>query len=355
MSAAQLTLFFFSGIGILNSLFFSVWLTVTRRGNRLSNRLLALLLIAFVVRVAKSIFYFLLDGVHIAYINAGLVGKVMIGPLLLLYIYSVTRENFKWKNIYLLHFVPAIVLAGVTPFLSWSLIVGSYELAMVQLLAYLVLGYVEVQRFRRNAENQEPQKKWLNNLCLAVALVWLAYLSQILMGGLTVYAIGAAWFALVMYAVAFVALKQQKLFDSGKKTPKYKTSNVSSSELDKYEAPLLQLVEQEQVYLNRELSLPLLAEKLEMRPDVLSRLINEKFQKNFNDFINSYRIQAAQQLLSDPVQANAKIAGVAIDCGFKSISAFNTAFKKSVGKTPSQYRDQFKEAGVAGSGSPSVA
>lgn len=354
MSVAQLVLFFFSGIGILNSLFFSAWLLVTKRGNKLSNRLLALLLMAFVVRVAKSIFYFLLDGVHIAYINAGLVGKVMIGPLLLLYIYSITRKNFEWKGIYFLHFVPAIVLAGVTPFLSWSLIVGSYEVAMVQLLTYLVLGYIEVQRFRRNSEGQEPQKKWLNNLCLAVALVWLAYLSQILMGGLTVYAIGAAWFALVMYAVAFVTLKQ-KLFDSGKKAPKYKTSNVSSSELDKYEAPLLQQIEQEQIYLNRELSLPLLAEKLEMRSDVLSRLINEKFEKNFNDFINSYRIQTAQRLLSDPEQANAKIAGVAIDCGFKSISAFNTAFKKSVGTTPSQYRDQFKEPGVTGSGSPSVA
>lgn len=354
MSAAQLTLFFFSGIGILNSLFFSVWLFVTKRGNRLSNRLLALLLIAFVVRVAKSIFYFLLDGVHIAYINAGLVGKVMIGPLLLLYIYSITRKDFQWKRMYLLHFIPALVLAAITPMLSWSVIVDSYQLAMVQLLVYLVLGYVEVQRFRQHVKGHEQQKSWLSNLCLAVALVWLAYLSQILMGGLTVYAIGAAWFALVMYAVVFVALKQRRLFDTEKKEPKYKTSNVTRSELDKFEAPLLHRVEQEKVYLDRELSLPLLAEKMEIRPDVLSRLVNEKFEKNFNDFINSYRIQAAQQLLSDPGQANAKIAGVAIDCGFKSISAFNTAFKKSVGTTPSQYRDQFK-SDLAGSGRPSVA
>ncbi len=354
MSAAQLTLFFFSGIGILNSLFFSVWLFMTKQGNKLSNRLLALLLIAFVVRVAKSIFYFLLDGVHIAYINAGLVGKVMIGPLLLLYIYSLTRKDFQWKRVYLLHFIPALVLAAITPWLSWSVIVDSYHLAMVQLLVYLVLGYVEVQRFRQNIKGYEQQKSWLSNLCLGVALVWLAYLSQILMGGLTVYAIGAAWFALVMYAVVFVALKQRRLFDTEKKEPKYKTSNVSRSELDKYETPLLRQVEQEKVYLNRELNLPLLAEKMAIRPDVLSRLINEKFEKNFNDFINSYRIQAAQQLLSDPEQANAKIAGVAIDCGFKSISAFNTAFKKSVGTTPSQYRDQFK-TDLAGSGRPSVA
>lgn len=355
MSAAQLTLFFFSGIGILNSLFFSVWLFVTKRGNRLSNRLLAILLIAFVIRVAKSVFYFLLDGVHIAYINVGLVGKVMIGPLLLLYIYSVTRKNFQWKSTHLLHFIPAAMLAAITPFLSWAMIVDGYRLTMVQLLVYLIIGYLEVQRFKRGTDNHAQQKSWLNNLCLAVAVVWLAYLSQILMGGVTIYAIGAAWFALVMYAVLFVALKQHKLFDSLKKEQKYKTSNVSSSDLDKYETPLLTLVEGEKVYLNRELNLPVLAEKLEMRPDVLSRLINEKFEKNFNDFINTYRIQAAKELLSDPEQANAKIAGVAIDCGFKSISAFNTAFKKSVGMTPSQFRDELKGSDLADSGRPSVA
>lgn len=344
MSTAQLILFFFGGIGILNSLFFSVWLFITRRGNRLSNYLLALLLVALAVRVSKSLFYFLLNGVDIAFINAGLVGKAAIGPLFLLYIFSVTRKEFQWKPIYWLHFIPSIVLTVITPILSWETIIISYNLAMVQMLAYGVLGAYEVYRYGRTVSNHVQIKAWLRNLCVALAMVWLAYLSQILMGGLTVYAIGAAWFALVTYSVFFLALKQQKLFSVKRTEEKYQTSNVSSDELNEYEAPLMRLMESEKVYLDRELSLPGLAEKLGIRPDVLSRLINERFERNFNDFINGYRIGEARELLADPDYADAKIAGVAIDCGFRSISAFNTAFKKVVDMTPSQYRSRFNTA-----------
>lgn len=343
MTSAQLTLFFFSGIGILNSIFFSVWLFLTRRGNKLSNTILAFLLLALVVRVAKSLFYFLLDGVSIAYINAGLVGKVMIGPLLLLYIFSITRREFSWKPVHWLHFIPAAIIAVTTPFLTWGMILLGYDLAMAQMLIYIVFACREVRRYSLN-DGEKSQKVWLRNLCIAVILIWCAYLSQMLMGGLTIYAIGAAWFAMVMYAVLFVALRQRKLFENGKSGEKYKTSSVSGSVLDAYEKPLMQLIEEDKVYLNRELSLPVLAGQVGVRPDVLSRLINEKFQKNFNDFINCYRVAVAREMLSDPVYANAKIAGVAIDSGFKSISAFNTAFKKSVGMTPSQYRDQCHRA-----------
>jgi AraC-like DNA-binding protein len=344
MTSAQLTLFFFSGIGILNSVFFSVWLFVTRRGNKLSNTILAFLLLALVVRVAKSIFYFLLDGVSIAYINAGLVGKMMIGPLLLLYVFSITRREFSWKPAHWLHFMPAAIIAVTTPFLTWDLILLGYDLAMAQMLVYIVFACWQVRQYGSMSDSEQPQKTWLRNLCIAVILIWCAYLSQMLMGGLTIYAIGAAWFAMVMYAVLFVALRQRKLFDSSKAGEKYKTSSVSGTVLDEYVKPLMQLIEEDKVYLNRELSLPVLAGQVGVRPDVLSRLINEKFEKNFNDFINCYRVAVAREILSDPAHANAKIAGVAIDSGFKSISAFNTAFKKLVGMTPSQYRDQCHRA-----------
>ena len=75
------------------------------------------------------------------------------------------------------------------------------------------------------------------------------------------------------------------------------------------------------------------------RPDVLSRLINEHFEMNFNDFINGHRVKIAQNLLTDPVSAQEKIATIAYDCGFKSVSAFNSAFKKVANQTPSQFRD----------------
>ena len=50
-------------------------------------------------------------------------------------------------------------------------------------------------------------------------------------------------------------------------------------------------------------------------------------------------MRIAQNLLTDPVSAQEKIATIAYDCGFKSVSAFNTAFKKATNQTPSQFRD----------------
>lgn len=344
MNTAQLILFFFSGIGILNSLAFAGWLLLSKRGRPWANRLLALLLLAVALRVSKSLFYFLLESVHIGFINAGLVGKVAIGPLLLLYVFSLTRPQFQWRKVHWLHLVPSIVLAVLTPFMSWEMIIWAYHAAMVQMLAYMVWSYWEVLQYKPASDVERPLKKWLANLSFVLALVWLAYLSQILMGGLTVYAIGAAWFAMVVYAVLFLALKQQKLFVAVEKEAKYQTSNVSKAELDEHKDPLLHLLEKEKVYLDRNLSLPGLAEKMGIRTDVMSRLVNEKFEKNFNDFINGYRIAEARQLLEKPEWADMKIAAVAIDCGFKSISAFNTAFKKSVGMTPSQYRNRFNRA-----------
>ena len=341
MNTPQLILFFFSGIGILNSLAFAGWLFVTKRGKTIANRLLALLLLALVVRVSKSLFYFLLDGVHIGFINAGLVGKMAIGPLLYLYVLSLTRKDFRWKRVYWWHLTPSIALTVLSPFMSWDLILLAYDTTMYQMLAYTIWAYWLVHKFKAASPADKQLKRWLANLCFAIGLVWLAYLSQVLMGGLTVYAIGAAWFALVVYAVLFLALRQQKLFTTIANEVKYQTSNVSTSALDQYKEPLLALIEKEKVYLDRTLNMPALAERMGVRTDVLSRLINEKFEKNFNDFINGYRIAEARGLLENPDWAEMKIAAVAIDCGFKSISAFNTAFKKCTGMTPSQYRDQF--------------
>ena len=60
---------------------------------------------------------------------------------------------------------------------------------------------------------------------------------------------------------------------------------------------------------------------------------------NFASYINSYRRNDAKHMLKDPKTSHFKIEAIAEMCGFKSKSAFNTAFKKIVDLTPSEYRD----------------
>ncbi|MEO1097269.1 MAG: helix-turn-helix domain-containing protein, partial [Bacteroidota bacterium] len=64
-------------------------------------------------------------------------------------------------------------------------------------------------------------------------------------------------------------------------------------------------------------------------------------KKNFNSYINTYRIQEASRLLQDETNGHLTIAAIAFEIGFNSISSFNTAFKKQIGQTPQAYRKQF--------------
>jgi len=83
-----------------------------------------------------------------------------------------------------------------------------------------------------------------------------------------------------------------------------------------------------------------LAEQINIRPDQLSWLLNEGIGKNFNEFINHYRIENFKSLAKDPENTKLTIMGLAYDSGFNSKTVFNTYFKKETGLTPSQYMNR---------------
>lgn len=91
-------------------------------------------------------------------------------------------------------------------------------------------------------------------------------------------------------------------------------------------------------YLNSNLALPELAAKANLSTHHLSQLLNERLGKNFFDFVNEYRIAEVKRKLRDPAFAHLKIEELAYGCGFNSKSAFNTAFRKFTGITPSEFR-----------------
>lgn len=71
----------------------------------------------------------------------------------------------------------------------------------------------------------------------------------------------------------------------------------------------------------------------------LRRLINGGLgHRNFADFLNARRIEAAQTALADPANARASISALAFDLGYGSLGPFNRAFKDATGQTPSAWR-----------------
>ncbi|MGB4849186.1 MAG: helix-turn-helix domain-containing protein [Saprospiraceae bacterium] len=118
---------------------------------------------------------------------------------------------------------------------------------------------------------------------------------------------------------------------------KKKKDLLDEESVQMYSARLVKLINEEQPYLDPNLTLRSLAEKLDIHPNQLSWLLNESIGKNFNEFINHYRIEAFKQISKDPGKAHLTLIGLAYESGFNSKTVFNTYFKKETGLTPKEF------------------
>ena len=107
--------------------------------------------------------------------------------------------------------------------------------------------------------------------------------------------------------------------------------------LDEWKSKISVLMESEKIYEDPELSLTQVAKQLKTNPSLLSKIINQGFQLNFNDFINNYRITAVKEKLQAGEQKKQTLLGIAFDCGFNSKATFNRAFKKATGASPKEW------------------
>lgn len=118
---------------------------------------------------------------------------------------------------------------------------------------------------------------------------------------------------------------------------KYQKSLFNKKQLKVYREQLDKLLVEEKPYLDPNLTLKALAEKLEIPSNHLSQLLNEGYGKNFADFVNTYRLETFKSKVADPSQRQLTILALAYDSGFNSKTVFNTYFKKIMGTTPRAY------------------
>lgn len=115
------------------------------------------------------------------------------------------------------------------------------------------------------------------------------------------------------------------------------TPKLTEGEISTFKDALIRVMEEEELYLNSELTLRMTAEAIQLHPNKLSWLLNEVVGKSFNEFINSYRLASFQAKAGLPAYTNLTILGLAYECGFNSKSVFNEFFKKQIGTTPSKW------------------
>jgi len=111
-------------------------------------------------------------------------------------------------------------------------------------------------------------------------------------------------------------------------------------EVEQWKQKLHLLMAKEQPYLDPDLTLQQLAEKLRTNTSILSKAINSGFGQNFNNYINEYRVNAMREKMVLPKYQNYTLVSIAFECGFNSKATFNRAFKKFTGMSPKSYLEQ---------------
>jgi AraC-like DNA-binding protein len=389
-------------IGGVNGFVFALLLLKMRKSNFAANRFLAgilaangiLLLHQFLV---ESHYVFQVPEL----LGAAIPAEVFLSPLLYLYVRTMTVPNGLDQKT-ALHFVPTlfcVLLMSPFFFLEFDLkqaIVDSnymrwpgilettYPLYMVisglQFTVYLALSFrllfahtTHIKQFFSYREN--ITLSWLRNFLLLYLMTWgfgfYYYYSFVQSEGNIKPFLD--WFFFFSVCVVFylgsMGLLQRRIYKrnsrvgvtqdllehkseidrhaeikntvASKETvlvKKYKNSALTPEMSDGILNRLKQVMESEKPYLNSNLTLPELSKTVSTPSNYLSQVINEQLQMNFFDFVNSYRIETAKQLMVNPLPHTSTILDVAMESAFNSKSAFYSAFKKQMGITPSQYK-----------------
>ncbi|WP_291228418.1 helix-turn-helix domain-containing protein [Dokdonella sp.] len=118
----------------------------------------------------------------------------------------------------------------------------------------------------------------------------------------------------------------------------YAVSTLGKVDVTAAAARLRQLMEDERVYLDENLSLGRLAARVGLSTHQLSELVNREFGSGFSRFVRGYRVEAAKRMLLDEPQASVLSIGLAV--GFSSQSTFYSAFREVTGEVPGRYRER---------------
>lgn len=359
-----------AGGGTLVALFVAAMLFSRRSENRRAELILMGLMILF----ALSIFYPLLfrvwpslDRKHAPLHLEPF--QFLIAPLMAWYFRALIVPERRIRPRLLLHLLPfaGVVLAGLVPppspddglvaGLAASARVVLWSLVAVQTFVYLIPSLTLVFRYRHSLRDQESN---LEGLDLGW-LMWFAHLFFGLSAGYVLLLIvmvrgphprdGREYLSVALTALVFAvgqrALVQrptpiiEALQASGRRSPaKHQRASVPTAEAEEVKTRLVKAMEQERLFLEPNLRLSDLVDRLGASRNQISFVLNTCLGKSFYDFVNEYRVREVLRLIDEGSGSGLKITAIAFDAGFNSKPAFNAVFKKLTGLTPSQYRKQ---------------
>lgn len=362
-------------IGLFLGLVLGIFLLLNNSAKNRANVYLGLLVLLSVFIFIQS-FLFRFDLLELFPHTIGLnrLVALSIGPLTYFYVRACIQKGFTMKPILWLHFLPFLIdFLWLTPFffqpgaekLSYAADLaykGDFHtnsiltlFKMIHPIVYFSIAAWLIFQYKKHLSNKTSAidhafHNWVLVFIFIhfLPLLGLIYFAFFSFGEYTWFFTFFSFFLFSM-AVLIAALVKPELFhafphqmplpnSTEEKTQKYENSNLQKEQKELYLKKLLNHFENKKPYLSSEFTLADLAEQTQISSHYLSQVINEKLNRNFLDFVNSYRVEAAKKMLVEDDNKQFTILSIAYDAGFNSKSAFYSAFKKHAGTTPSNFR-----------------
>lgn len=292
---------------------------------------------------------------------------LLFGPSIYFYLRAQTNRDFRLEQKHLLHLLPWLI-----PFLIELMIflMGSHAVQRWQssdLFSYMVyprqllLWGSYIFYFSKSLALYREYRAWAQNQFSdqdMISFTWFRNLVYFMIFGIVLKeSMGMIdrwldldfyqdwWWNLAMVAIIFYVgiwgyaqvQPNEIKYTNSEIDPLPESKNTAPDDLSSWKEKIEVLMSEQKPYLEPQLSLKSLAHLLKTNPSILSAAINQNFQKNFNDFINEYRVNEFLSLSKSPDFEHYTLLALALECGFNSKSTFNRAFKKITGQTPKEY------------------
>lgn len=263
-----------------------------------------------------------------------------------------TSTTFNKRD--LLYFIPNFAYLGIESYENEFFIEGSFYIELLELaieltfIAYL-LGCIFISL-------RSAAQKWIGIFLFPLLLIMGFSLVNLVLAwaGIsnidffnnpsnTSYAL--VIIALLLYFITFKMIMAPSEIMHIQKDKKYRTSGLNEELIGSYSKKIIDFMEVEKGFMDTEMSLSLLSQKLEIPKQYISEILNSHLSTNFQDFINGYRVDDFIEKLNDKKYSNYTLLAIATQAGFNSKSSFYNAFKKSKGITPTEYRKSLKKQG----------
>ncbi len=245
-------------------------------------------------------------------------------------------------NAYLDAYHPSIPMVEVPETVRFEYQVIKDEFRWLVLFSFMTYSILSIRLVLKSRKNRKlPSKNvridkyaftrnTLIFLVLLLTLVFIVYLNYDDDGGDHYIVLSMT---AITYISSFFVLSESRFFENSWIADKYET--LSTPEIP-FEA-IEKACADQNYFLSTEASLKGLANRVGINANTVSQVINTEKRMNFNDFLNQKRIRVAQQRLLDTSFKHLTIEGVGQSVGFRSKSAFYSAFKKHTGVSPSMF------------------